>query len=456
MWILQGTSPYVSTILPKNDLTHWIEFAAPSGATGPTGAAGPTGATGALPWVVVTSFGATGNGSTDDTTSFRNAITSLGAKGGTVYVPAPTASYKLSGLISVPANVSIVGDPNRSAITTAAGTYTLFSIAGSFVTISNLRIDNTAKTGGVDISIDVGSNGPGFGWTHLFIENIYTVNSYGIIADSGSGNGLYQDLIIKRIWGFALRGNGFSFTRSFGSLVLEDCTAGLGASTNPNFTVFALDNSALSGVGAVGGATFSRCYALGTSTNGTYGNQGGFYIANTAAIWISDCDADSLDYTGMAFMNVSDIFISNSNAGLCNNSCMWFVNCSNSLLSGVSIEGRNANTGITGATANISGIEFASGNANMSVVGCNIVNCTGDGINIPVNAGSINISGGQIKGCTGYGIRASGTSAVLASGLTLVGNTTGNYFLGGIFHYLQVSQLNSGAVVSVGPGPVSG
>ena len=40
MWIMQYSSSYVSTLLPKNDLAHWVEFEAPAG---PTGAIGPQG-----------------------------------------------------------------------------------------------------------------------------------------------------------------------------------------------------------------------------------------------------------------------------------------------------------------------------------------------------------------------------------------------------------------------------
>jgi hypothetical protein len=65
MWIFQGTNGYTSTTTPNLDLTNWVEFQAPQGATGATGGqgvqgiqgvtgpsgdqgiAGPTGATGA-------------------------------------------------------------------------------------------------------------------------------------------------------------------------------------------------------------------------------------------------------------------------------------------------------------------------------------------------------------------------------------------------------------------------
>jgi len=47
----------------------------------------------------VRDFGAVGNGSVDDTTAFRNAVSSLPSDGGTVYVPA--GNYKIDALRSV-------------------------------------------------------------------------------------------------------------------------------------------------------------------------------------------------------------------------------------------------------------------------------------------------------------------------------------------------------------------
>ena len=46
MWILSGTEPYASAVVPNSDLTHWIEFEAPAGADGEDGLPGTPGTDG--------------------------------------------------------------------------------------------------------------------------------------------------------------------------------------------------------------------------------------------------------------------------------------------------------------------------------------------------------------------------------------------------------------------------
>ncbi len=59
--------------------------------------------------VDVFAFGAAGNGSTDDTTAFQNALNHVSNNGGgTVYVPAGT--YKIASSLTIPKGVSLVGD----------------------------------------------------------------------------------------------------------------------------------------------------------------------------------------------------------------------------------------------------------------------------------------------------------------------------------------------------------
>jgi polygalacturonase len=63
----------------------------------------------ATPELSVKSYGATGNGSTDDTAAFRAALTAATALGQTVRVPG-NATYRISGALRVPAGVALACD----------------------------------------------------------------------------------------------------------------------------------------------------------------------------------------------------------------------------------------------------------------------------------------------------------------------------------------------------------
>ncbi len=385
--------------------------------------------------------GAVGDGTTDDTAAFRAAVAGLPNGTGTVLVPTPPVAYLLSGKITLPTKVSIVGDEQRSWIKTAAGTYTLFSITGSFTTVKNLFIDDTNKSGGVDISIDCGSHGPGSGLNHIIIENITVLSSYGVVADSGSGQGLYQDCIVRNIWADAMRGIGLSFTRFFGSLFISTCTIGSGGTLgSPGTAGIAVDSSVLTnaGVGSVGGLWMCDCWC-GQNVNG-------YSIANTVAVWINNCQADTSSNIGWLFSNVQNAYLSQLEGGLsASGANMWFVNCFNCTVTSPVVNGGGSH-----------GIVFASGNAFITVSNAYVSGAAGAGIFVAATqTGCINISGGIFATCANYGLSFSGASAVMASGMTLVGNSAGNYFLGGNVHHLRDAQVNSGSVVNA-DGPALG
>jgi Pectate lyase superfamily protein len=397
------------------------------------------------------SYGALGNGVADDTAAFRAAITALTAGGGTVYVPVPPVSYLISGTLVIPSNVSIVGHASKSLIVPAAANFALFSVTGNDIAIRDLHINNVNKTGGVDILIAVGTAT----YQRLTFENITTNNSFGFIADSGSGAGYYYLTRFKDCVALGLRGIGWSLTRSFAYLYIRDCTADYAqtpAGSSTNFTGFALDNTALLGSGLpIGGCFISGCSVNGNSTGtGVNGSQGGFFFNNTTSVWLCDCIADEVDSVGYVFANTQFIHINNAESSYCNGIGWSFTSCLNIEASGMKAQGRQGFT----ATANVAGIAFAS-SGKVSLVGTSVYGATGIGVDIPAGQSSYtNMSGGQIDGCGSIGLATGGTSAFLATGLTLVGNSS-NYSLAGGFQYLQSSQLNSGAVVSVGPGPVA-
>jgi hypothetical protein len=62
----------------------------------------------ASPFINIMSFGAVGNGTTDDHVAFQNALNSFGTKGGTLYLPSGY-SYYVNATLTVPNNVTIQG-----------------------------------------------------------------------------------------------------------------------------------------------------------------------------------------------------------------------------------------------------------------------------------------------------------------------------------------------------------
>ena len=395
-------------------------------------------------------FGA--QGGTDSTAAFRLAVAALGTKGGTVHVPMTAAGFTLSGTVTIPANVSILGDPSKSLIVTAAGTYSLFSIAGSDTSIQYLSILNTAKTGGVDVSIDTGAAS----FNRIRLADIFSLYGYGAVADSGSGAGCYISTWIQRYQALSIRGIGFNLKRSLAFLFVDDCVATfIGSPGATNFTSFALDNTPLIGQNLpVGGSLWRGCNAEGTSTGtGSNNLQGGFLITNTAEVWMIDCDADNMDSIGYIFSNTQHIHLVNCEASACAGIGMDFVNCGYVEAASVRILGRMGAFG--GTPVNTPGLA-ASGCSFMTWNGINVIGATGSGIVCSQQNGPINFSGGMVTGCGTVGLTISGTNGFLATGMTIAQNAGGNYTIGGATQYLQASQINNGAIVSVGPGPVSG
>lgn len=98
----------------------------------------------------VTVYGATGDGTTDDYLSIRNAVDAAALDGGVVWFPPGT--YQVEYLIALPANVSLMGaGANASTIRQAGGVDLPVIVAeggyGASNFISGLNITTTGSTG---------------------------------------------------------------------------------------------------------------------------------------------------------------------------------------------------------------------------------------------------------------------------------------------------------------------
>lgn len=114
---------------------------------------------GTTDWFNVKAFGATGNGTTDDTTAIQNALNAAAAAGGgTVYIP--TGVYVLSAALSGTSLVNIMGDGLSSELkqtSTTANCITYAQTGVGYVGISKLLIQGPASGTGVGIFMSANS-----------------------------------------------------------------------------------------------------------------------------------------------------------------------------------------------------------------------------------------------------------------------------------------------------------
>ena len=116
------------------------------------------------PVVNAVDYGATGNGSTDDTTAIQNAINALPASGGTVLFP--VGNYKVSSTLNVGNGTSSVASSKLGVFLVGVGNPHSQPIFGGFTATAGPKITWAGSGSNPIISV----NGPLQGWG---IQNLY-------------------------------------------------------------------------------------------------------------------------------------------------------------------------------------------------------------------------------------------------------------------------------------------
>lgn len=93
------------------------------------------------PFDNVKAYGATGDGTTDDTAAIQAAITA--GSGSTVIIPRPSTAYHLTAALTVPSNSRIQLDPGTRLEVPAGSTFPVFDIDGK----TNVTISGAATIG---------------------------------------------------------------------------------------------------------------------------------------------------------------------------------------------------------------------------------------------------------------------------------------------------------------------
>jgi hypothetical protein len=389
-------------------------------------------------------FGAVGDGIADDTTAMQAAINAAIAQ--KTYVEL-NGAFKF-GALTINNKCRIVGGDGRTSITAVAGSYDMFTISGSDVTIENLYIDDTAKTGGWDFTLACGTSTI----ERIQIFNINTFYSFGFLRDTGT-TGVHITTRVTECQARGHRGYGVYMVRPFAFIFLTQISidyVGMGAAAN--FTGFYFNPSGIGG--GAGGLVMDDCDVLGTMGVFTNANQRGYDIRNTAAVWMKQCRADTVCEIGFVFEAITGLHLVGTTAGLCGSHGYYLTDVINSSLVGIEGFGRNY---LTSPPAGADGIRIVSGCGDIVMTGGYMRDFTGNGIyKIAAQAGPINIGTMQLIANTLRGVASAGDSPVLLTGIQFRANVVGNYDLGGNSDYLQVSQLDATTVVNVGPGPITG
>jgi hypothetical protein len=154
---------------------------------------------GTPPTFSIKTYGAVGDGATDDTTTFQAAITAAGAAGGgSVYVPATSSCYKVTTLTVASNYVRIKGDGWASRIckSTATGDTILFSNGNSGMTSLE---DSTYLTGvGIEnvrlqplVNRTSGSEIVAYRYNKIYLNDL-------VIQGDGSSVNIYQGILLGR------------------------------------------------------------------------------------------------------------------------------------------------------------------------------------------------------------------------------------------------------------------
>jgi hypothetical protein len=240
-------------------------------------------------------YGATGDGTTDDSAAVNAALAAIPAQGGVLYFGA--GAYRMDP-IELPTSVRVMGESARSTYLRhrTGGTGFLLTVDADVadgVMIDNLSVVGTGSSSGTQGGIDLSRSGtPGYqagGYPRHIVRNVIVTEVGGMgVSLVGSVNGSILDTVLV----FDVGEAGFEISGS--DCKLSGCVAAGAGAKDGVSSGFDILN---------GGQQVTHCKA--------YGNAGsGFVQRGTGGGYISGCIAQENDVHGFWIKDVLDNAVS--------------------------------------------------------------------------------------------------------------------------------------------------
>lgn len=236
--------------------------------------------------VYVDWYGATGNGSTDDTTAISNAITAAGAGGTVVFTPGKT--YKMTSEITIPADgMTLIGYGAAISSDTDAHFQKFLCNGRTGVTFAGIAFDGAYAS--ASKTIGAGTLEFKTSCSDCTVKDC----SFSNIAQSG----------VFASTGTRIRIEGNSFYRNFCAIHTDDDTV-----TQPTYFVI-IRNQIRTGLSAT---TVNLSGGIKMSGTGTVNSHAGHVIANNVLLdvgqvgielqtWVNDCSVTGNTVNGAGF-----------------------------------------------------------------------------------------------------------------------------------------------------------
>lgn len=224
-------------------------------------------------------------GCPDDLPFFNAALAA-----GNLYIPNRPGGYNLSYTCVVPGGRAVIGSDAKPQIMTPINNADLFDIAGSDITIRNIRANflNLANGGGLfRLRNDLGS------MERIDLSNCLTFGANYLVRDFVAGSTMVT-IDCANIRGRLHRGIGFDFNKAYAYLRMTDNLVDYVGGGAQYQIAYACKNNQ--------GAWWTRCDCTGGIVDQTNTGNHGFYFQNSVANWLTDCMSDTMGGGGL-FLN---------------------------------------------------------------------------------------------------------------------------------------------------------